>query len=68
MSIVLAEDKQYYADATVVYQGAETIYQDEDMQSITQPIIAPKKYVIFRATIYSFVESWILTWKNPCPN
>ena len=44
MSIVLAEDKQYYQDATVVYAGAETIYQDEDTQPITVPIIAPKRY------------------------
>lgn len=44
MSIVLAEDKQYYQDASAVYPGAETIFQDEDTQPITVPIIAPERY------------------------
>ena len=46
MSIVLAEDKEYYQDAAAVYVGAETMYQDEDTQPITVPIIAPKRYVV----------------------
>ena len=47
MSIVLAEDKKYYEDATVVYAGAETLFQEEDTQPISVPIIAPKKYYSF---------------------
>jgi hypothetical protein len=68
MSIVLAEDKQYYADATVVYEGAETIHQDEDMQPITVPIIAPKKYVELFLVLHSSAESLISTWKNQYQN
>lgn len=47
MSIVLAEDKQYYKDATVLYEGAETIFQEEDTQPIEVPIIAPKRVLNF---------------------
>lgn len=47
MSIVLAEDKQYYQDAAAVYAGAETIFQDEDTQPIHVPIIAPKRTINF---------------------
>lgn len=41
--IVLHEDKQYYPDAEEVYQGAETLVQEEDAIPITTPIIAPVK-------------------------
>lgn len=47
MSIVLAEDKQYYQDAAAVYAGAETIFQEEDTQPIHVPIIAPKRTINF---------------------
>lgn len=40
---MLHEDKQYYPDAEDVFQGAETMVQDEDTQAITEPIIAPVK-------------------------
>ncbi|KAF4697066.1 U5 small nuclear ribonucleoprotein component, partial [Perkinsus olseni] len=41
--IVLAEDKKHYPDADEVYPEAEVVFQDEDTQPITQPIIAPTK-------------------------
>ena len=47
MSIVLAEDKQYYQDAAAIYAGAETLFQDEDTQPIHVPIIAPKRKINF---------------------
>ena len=50
MSIVLAEDKQYYQDATQVYEGVETIFQEEDSQPIHVPIIAPKRTINFDLT------------------
>lgn len=44
-AIVLHEDKQYYPEAEEVYQGAETMVQEEDAIPITTPMIAPvKKY------------------------
>ena len=45
MSIVLAEDKKYYADVNDVYAGAETVFQPEDTQPISVPIVASKRYV-----------------------
>ena len=47
MSIVLAEDKEYYQDVTTLYQGAETLFQEEDTQPIEVPIIAPKRTINF---------------------
>jgi U5 small nuclear ribonucleoprotein component len=47
MSIVLAEDKQYYRDAAALYEGAETILQEEDNQPIDIPIIAPTRFINF---------------------
>ena len=44
MSIVLAEDKKYYADPSDIYGGAETIFQPEDTQPIHVPIVASKRY------------------------
>ncbi|EER18718.1 Snu114p GTpase, U5 snRNP-specific protein, 116 kDa, putative [Perkinsus marinus ATCC 50983] len=41
--IVLAEDKKHYPDADEVYPEAEVVFQDEDTQPLTQPIIAPTK-------------------------
>lgn len=42
MSIVLHEDKKYYATAEETYgQGTETLVQEEDAQPIEVPIIAP---------------------------
>ena len=43
--IVLFEEKKYYASASDVYKGAETLYQDEDTQPITQPILTPPKTI-----------------------
>jgi len=40
-SIILHEDKKYYADAEEVYPGAETLVQMEDTQPLTDPIITP---------------------------
>lgn len=48
--MVLHEDKQYYPTAQQVYgQDVETLVQDEDTQSLAQPIVAPvvqKKYTV----------------------
>ena len=46
MSIVLAEDKKYYADPSDVYGTAETVFQPEDTQPIHVPIVASKRYVV----------------------
>ncbi|GAM82702.1 hypothetical protein ANO11243_006860 [Dothideomycetidae sp. 11243] len=49
-AIVLHEDKQYYPTAQQVYgQDVETMVQEEDTQSLAQPIIAPvvqKKFTV----------------------
>jgi len=45
--IVLHEDKQIYPSAEEVYQGAETMVQDEDAQPLETPIIAPVKNQCF---------------------
>ena len=43
-AIVLAEDKQYYPDASDVYGAdVETLVEEEDAQPLTKPIIAPIK-------------------------
>lgn len=42
-SIILHEDKQYYADAEELYPGVEINVQDEDTQDINVPIIKPLK-------------------------
>lgn len=42
-SVVPFEEKRYYPDAADVYQGAETLVEDEDTQPLTEPIIAPIK-------------------------
>jgi len=46
-AIVLHEDKKYYPDAEEVYEGVETLVQDEDAQAITEPIIAPVRQKVF---------------------
>jgi hypothetical protein len=45
MSIILAEDKNYYADPSELYRNAETVFQPEDTQPIHVPIVATKRYV-----------------------
>src|SRR5437764_1317782 len=49
-AVVLHEDKQYYPSASDVYgPDVEVLVQEEDMQSLAQPIIAPvvqKKFTI----------------------
>ncbi|KAK7983736.1 hypothetical protein PG989_011138 [Apiospora arundinis] len=41
-AVILHEDKQYYPTAQQVYgEDVETMVQEEDAQSLTQPIIAP---------------------------
>jgi len=42
--IVLHEDKQYYADAELVFgKGVETLVMEEDTQPLTKPIIEPPR-------------------------
>lgn len=52
---MLHEDKQYYKSASQVYgQDVETMVQEEDTQSLAQPIIAPveqKKYTVQEADL-----------------
>ncbi|PNS17976.1 U5 small nuclear ribonucleoprotein component [Sphaceloma murrayae] len=54
-AVVLHEDKQYYPSAQQVYgQDVETMVQEEDTQSLAQPIIAPveqKKYTVQEADL-----------------
>ncbi|KAF2224316.1 elongation factor 2 [Elsinoe ampelina] len=54
-AVVLHEDKQYYPSASQVYgQDVETLVQEEDTQSLAQPIIAPveqKKYTVQEADL-----------------
>ncbi|KAK5131309.1 hypothetical protein LTR08_001148 [Meristemomyces frigidus] len=41
-AVVLHEDKQYYPSASQVYgAGVETLVQEEDTQTLQQPIVAP---------------------------
>ncbi|ANB14888.1 U5 snRNP GTPase SNU114 [Sugiyamaella lignohabitans] len=47
-SIVLHEDKKYYPDAEEVFgRDVETLIQDTDTQSLSEPIIAPIKTKVF---------------------
>ncbi len=54
-AVVLHEDKQYYPTAQQVYgPGVETLVQEEDTQSLAQPVIAPvvqKKFVVQEADL-----------------
>jgi U5 small nuclear ribonucleoprotein component len=54
-AVVLHEDKQYYPTAQQVYgEDVETMVQEEDTQSLAQPIIAPivqKKFTIQEADL-----------------
>ena len=54
-AVVLHEDKQYYPTAQQVYGAdVETMVQEEDTQSLAQPIIAPivqKKFTIQEADL-----------------
>ena len=54
-AVLLHEDKQYYPTAQQVYgPGVETMVQEEDTQSLSQPIIAPvvqKKFTIEEADL-----------------
>ncbi len=54
MSIVLAEDKKYYADPSDIYGGAETTFQPEDTQPIHVPIVASKRYDSYCCIIKHF--------------
>lgn len=68
--IVLAEDKKYYLSAEEVYPDAETLVQDEDTQTLNDPIIAPIREKHFESlekeipeTLFSkaFLESLMQT-------
>lgn len=54
-AVVLHEDKQYYPTAQQVYGAdVETLVQEEDTQSLAQPIIAPvvtKKFTVQEADL-----------------
>jgi U5 small nuclear ribonucleoprotein component len=54
-AVILHEDKQYYPSASDVYgPDVEVLVQDEDAQSLAQPIIAPvvqKKFTIQEADL-----------------
>lgn len=56
-AVILHEDKQYYPTASQVYgQDVETMVQEEDAQSLSQPIIAPvvqKKFTVQEADLPS---------------
>ncbi|KAF2723321.1 P-loop containing nucleoside triphosphate hydrolase protein [Polychaeton citri CBS 116435] len=49
-AVVLHEDKQYYPSANQVYgEGVEVLVQEEDTQTLQQPIVAPveqKKFAV----------------------
>ena len=48
-AVVLHEDKRYYPHASEVYgEDVEAIVQEEDLQPLTEPIIAPVKKLQFR--------------------
>ncbi len=58
MAVVLHEDKQYYPDASDVYErGVETMVEEEDAQPLTQPIIEPPKDTSFSLTEKSVPET-----------
>lgn len=42
-SVVLSEDKEYYASAEEVYPNVEVLVQEEDTQPLDKPIIDPVK-------------------------
>jgi U5 small nuclear ribonucleoprotein component len=45
---VLHEDKKYYATAAETYgEDVETMVQEEDLQPLTEPIVAPVKVRAF---------------------
>ena len=54
-AVILHEDKQYYPTAQQVYgENVETMVQEEDTQSLAQPIIAPvkqKKFTVQEADL-----------------
>ena len=54
-AVTLHEDKQYYPSASQVYgTGVETLVQEEDTQSLAQPIIEPikeKKFTVQEADL-----------------
>lgn len=54
-AVILHEDKQYYPTAQQVYgEDVETLVQEEDTQSLAQPIIAPikqKKFTVQEADL-----------------
>ncbi|KAL7669359.1 hypothetical protein ACOME3_010019 [Neoechinorhynchus agilis] len=46
--VVYHEDKKYYPDAAQIYgPNVETVVQDEDLQPLTEPIIAPVRKLKF---------------------
>ncbi|KAF9662816.1 hypothetical protein SADUNF_Sadunf18G0093600 [Salix dunnii] len=50
--VVLAEDKKYYPTAEEVYgPGVETLVNDEDEQSLEQPIIKPVRNIKFEVGV-----------------
>lgn len=60
-SIVLHEDKKYFLESDEVYPDAEVVMQEEDAQSLGDPIIAPFKEKVFLTktdtlpeTLYSY--------------
>lgn len=45
---MLHEDKKYYATAAETYgEDVETMVQEEDLQPLTEPIVAPVKVRAF---------------------
>ncbi len=42
-AVVLYEDRKIYPDASELYPEAETLVMDEDIQPLSEPIIAPPK-------------------------
>lgn len=48
-AVILLEDKKYYPSASEVYgEDVEALVQEEDMQPLSEPIIAPLKRRQFR--------------------
>ena len=48
-AVILLEDKKYYPSASEVYgEDVEALVQEEDMQQLSEPIIAPLKKRAFR--------------------
>lgn len=64
--VVLPEDKQYYPDASQVYQEAETLLQEHDTQDLSEPIIAPIKPTYVEADIPEMTHSW--EWQTSLMN